>query len=230
MKTHVTAIILAAGCGSRMNLSKTKQKIKFGSETVLHRTVRIFNECQDIDSIVVVVRGDEWEFARSEVEKFAKVSEITVGGETRAESARCGFSRVADKTDYVAIHDGARCFVTSDMISRVVSDAKKYGAATASCKVTDTVKKVNRDGVIESTLPRGELVLVQTPQVFKAELYKKALEASALSDAAITDDNMILENIGIHPYATDTGKNNIKLTTQEDLVFANFLLSGDLNV
>ena len=230
MKTHVTAIILAAGCGSRMNLSMTKQKIKLGSETVLHRTVRIFNECPDIDSIVVVVRNDECGFAESEVGNFEKVVEITVGGTTRTESAKCGFLRVADKTGYVAIHDAARCFITSDMISRVVCDAKKYGAATASCKVTDTVKKVNPDGIIESTLPRGEMVLVQTPQVFKAELYKQALAAADLSDASITDDNMMLENIGIHPYTTDTGKNNIKLTTQDDLAFANFLLSGDSNV
>ena len=230
MSTHVTAIILAAGCGSRMNLSTTKQKIKIGAETVLYRTVRIFNECPDIDSIVVVARKDEYDFAKGEVGNFGKVTEITVGGNTRAESARCGFLLVAGKTDFVAIHDGARCFVTSDMISRVVCDAKKYGAATASSKITDTVKKVSRDGVIESTLPRGDMVLVQTPQVCRADLYEKALQNADLSDSSITDDNMLLENIGIYPYATDTGKNNIKLTTQEDLTIANFLLSGELNV
>ena len=230
MNTHVTAIILAGGFGSRMNLDITKQKIKIGSETVLHRVVRIFNECPDIDSIVVVARVDECDFAKSEVANFDKVTAITVGGKNRAESARCGFSVVEDKTDFIAIHDAARCFVTSDMISRVVFDAKKYGAATASCKVTDTVKKIRHDGTIELTLPRADMVLVQTPQVFKAELYKKALQSADLSDTSITDDNMLLENIGIHPYATDTGKNNIKLTTQEDLIYANFLLSGDLNV
>ncbi len=230
METYVTAIVLAAGSGSRMNLKITKQKLAVGNESVLRRTVRIFNECSDIDSIVVVAKEDELSFAKGETCDFEKVTEITVGGKTRLESAKLGFDAIPEKTDFVAIHDAARCFITADMISSVVRDAKEYGAATASCKITDTVKKVNPDGVIESTLPRGEIVLVQTPQVFKVDLYKRAVENVDLSDVSITDDNMLLENIGIYPYSTDTGKYNIKITTQEDLVFADFLLLGDLNV
>ena len=227
MSTNVTAIILAAGSGSRMKLSITKQKIKVGAESVLHRTLRIFNECPDIGSIVVVVREDEYDFAKGEATDFDKVKKITVGGKTRAESAQLGFQQISDRSDFVAIHDAARCFVTSDMISRVIENAKKYGAATASCKVTDTVKRINQGGFIEATLPREELILVQTPQVFKTELYREAIEQADFSDTSLTDDNMMVEKIGVHPYATDTGKYNIKLTTQEDLLFADLLLNGE---
>ena len=227
MNNRVTAIILAAGSGSRMKMDITKQKILVADESILRRTVRIFNECNDVDSIIVVVRSDELDFAKTQLSSFDKVIKITEGGSTRAESAKLGFSFVEKSADYVSIHDCARCFVTSDMISKVIQDAKKYGAATASCRVTDTVKRIGNDGKISETLSRNSLVLVQTPQVFRVDLYKNALDMVDILNTELTDDNMLLENIGIRPHCTDTGKNNIKITTQEDFVFARFLLNGE---
>ena len=230
MNKHVTAIILAAGSGNRMNLNVTKQRIMIGSESVLHRAVRIFNSCADINSIIVVVRADEENFAKQETSEFEKVVKITVGGKTRAESASLGFGLIDSQTELVAIHDAARCFVSAEMISAVIRDAELYGAATASCKVTDTVKKVNSDGFIESTLSREELRCVQTPQVFRADLYKKAIVGVDFSDSSITDDNILLERMGIFPHCTDTGKYNIKITTQDDVALANFLILGESDV
>ena len=231
MDMHVTAILLAAGSSSRMNLDITKQRLRIGqgTESVLKRCVRVFNECEDIDSVIIVTRSDELEFATSETADFKKVSAITVGGKTRAESARAGFLLAYGKTDMVAIHDVARCFINKNMISAVVNDAKKYGAATASMRVVDTVKKTDPSGFITSTVNREELRLVQTPQVFSADLYKKALDFSDVGDVTVTDDNILLERIGVYPYCTDTGKTNLKLTTQDDLPFANFLISGEDN-
>ena len=226
MNTSVCAVILAAGSGSRMKLDITKQKILLGKESVLHRTVRIFQGCESIDSIIVVCRADEIDFAKEETSKFSKVREIVVGGETRFESARLGFLAIPENSDYVAIHDAARCFVSSDMISAVVLDAKKYGAATASAEVTDTVKSVDADNRISATVDRDTLVLVQTPQIFRTDLYKKAVEAYD-GRINVTDDNMLVELIGVKPYCTDTGKRNIKITTVEDLNFANYLLNGE---
>ncbi|MBE6644001.1 MAG: 2-C-methyl-D-erythritol 4-phosphate cytidylyltransferase [Ruminococcaceae bacterium] len=230
MNKHVTAIILAAGSSTRMNLNVTKQKILIGSESVLHRAVRVFNECADIDSIIVVARADEQDFAKRETSEFQKVTEITVGGKTRAESASLGFGLVSSDIEFVAVHDAARCFVTSEMISAVIRDAEVYGAATASCKSVDTVKRINSDGAVESTIPRDEIRCVQTPQVFRADLYKKALSGVDLSDLSITDDNILLERIGVFPHCTDTGSNNIKITTQNDVALANFLIFGGTNV
>ncbi len=228
MNTHVTAIILAAGAGTRMNLDITKQKILLGSESVLHRTVRIFNDCESVDSIIVVARGDELDFARSEVSAFGKVACIVEGGNTRAESASRGFDAVPKNTDLVAIHDAARCFVTGDIISAVVSDAVKYGAATASSKLFDSIKSVEGDTVL-GTVPRDSVMLVQTPQIFRREIYEKALLNADLTNPSITDDNQLVEMIGVMPRCTDTGRANIKITTAEDLAYAKFLLSLDEN-
>ena len=228
MKTCVTALILAAGTGSRMKLDITKQRITFGEESVLRRTVRIFNECDSISSIIVVTRHGELDFANEAVSGLDKVRAVVLGGDTRAESAKCGFMAMSGEPDLVAIHDAARCFVTPEMISKVVRDAIKFGAATASSRVTDTVKRIDSADNITSTLNRDELMLVQTPQICRVDLYKKALEAADTLGAEFTDDNMLLENIGIYPHCTDTGKNNIKITTREDLLYANFLLNGDI--
>ncbi len=227
MAHRVGAVILAAGSGSRMNLDVTKQKIIIGNESVLRRTVRIFNDCRIINSIVVVVRADEVDFAERELVGFDKVSKITVGGSFRLESAKIGFSFLENSADYVAIHDAARCFVTEKIIEDVVSDAVKYGAATAAAPVTDTVKTVNADGIITGTVERSSLMLVQTPQAFDVQLYKKAISLSAPDDASITDDNMLIERIGGKIHCTNTGKYNIKLTHKEDLDYAHFLLNGE---
>ena len=226
MSKTVTGIILAAGSGSRMKLGITKQKIIFGEETVLRRSARIFNECPDIDSIVIVARADEIGFATEQTRDLSKVRAIVAGGASRAESAKCGFVAAGD-TGYVAIHDAARCFVTAEMISKVIADAKKYGAATASSVVTDTVKSVDGMGRVTATVDRNTLRSIQTPQVFISELYGKALTSVSLPNASITDDNSLLERIGVFSYCTDTGKNNIKITTKEDLILANACLNGE---
>ena len=226
MNSGVCAVILAAGSGSRMNLNTTKQKILLGTESVLRRTVRIFDSCDSIDSIVVVCRDDEVDFAENETKCFSKVLSVVVGGDTRVESAKIGFSVIPHSAQYVAIHDAARCFITAEMISAVVFDAKKYGAATASSQVTDTLKLVDENKNITKTVDRTVVMAVQTPQIFRVDLYKKAIETYKF-DNNVTDDNMLLELIGIAPHCTDTGKSNIKLTTVEDLAYANYLLNGE---
>ena len=223
MKNNVTAIILAAGAGTRMQLLKTKQTITICGESVLLRAVRAFSQCEAISSIIVVTRADELSFAKSELSALPKVENIVVGGECRQASAKIGFSYVSQECEYVAIHDAARCLVTDKIIQDVLCDAMKYGAATASSKVYDTVKVLNEEQNIIKTLPRDTLALMQTPQIFKTELYKKALESINSFDG-ITDDNMLLERIGIMPHCTDTGRYNIKITTKEDLSYANYIL------
>ena len=227
MSYRVAAVILAAGSGSRMKLGVTKQKILLGTESVLHRVVRIFNDCRVVNSIVVIVRADEVDFAKEELKNFDKVQKIAVGGDFRFESAKIGFSLIDENTDFVAIHDAARCFVTGEMIEAVVSDAVKYGAATAAASVTDTVKTVDSDGKIVGTVDRNSLMLVQTPQIFGVELYRKAINSISVDDESITDDNMLVERIGGKIHCTDTGKYNVKLTHKEDLEYAVFLLNGE---
>ena len=228
MGNKVTAIILAAGNGARMKLPVTKQRLKIDGETVLRRAVRAFSECDKIDSVIVVTRADEIDFAKAELSGLNKITKIVIGGKTRADSAKIGFSYVDVDTKFVAIHDAARCLVTGKMIEAVISDAEKYGAATASAKVYDTVKTVDTDNNIVNTVDRSALVAVGTPQIFKRELYEKAL--IAVQDLSkFTDDNMLLENIGVMPHCTDTGRYNIKITTEEDLLYAKLILEEKIN-
>jgi len=223
-KPFVTAIILSAGSGSRMNLDITKQRITLLGESILHRTVRIFAACPEIDSIIVACREDEIDWAREELHNIDKTVSIIKGGKTRAESSFNAFLAIAPDCDYIAIHDGARCLVTEQNISDVVRSAYIYGAATAGTKTTDTVK-ICADDVVVSTIPRDDVFLAHTPQVFSCDLYKKAIN-SLQTDKSYTDDNMLVEGIGGKIYTVDTGKYNIKITTADDLALAEYIIEG----
>lgn len=222
-KAFVTAVILAAGSGTRMGGEITKQKITLLGESILSRTLKSFSECDKVDAIVVVCKDDEKEWVRSELEnKFDKITSIVSGGNSRAESARIGFSNIPIQTDYVAIHDAARCLITQENISSVIEAALKKGASTAATRVSDTVKLCT-DGIITKTLPRDNLYLASTPQVFSCDLYKRAIEGAVL-DSDITDDNMLVERIGVEISVVDVGKENIKITTPEDIGFAEYII------
>lgn len=223
-KPFVTAVILAAGSGSRMGAETTKQRITLSGESILHRSVRAFAFCGEIDAIVVACRADEVDWARAELEDISKPVSVITGGKTRAESSLKAFSEISKESDFVAIHDGARCLVTEKNIEDVVRAAYIHGAATAGSKVTDTVK-LCYDGFVKSTIPREGLFFAHTPQVFSRDLYEKALKAD-LIDASCTDDNMLVEQIGGEIYTVDTGKQNIKITTADDLAYAEFILEG----
>ena len=222
-KKHLCAIILAAGCGSRMGKSMTKQRMSILGESLLYRSVRAFSECSAVDSIVVVCRADEADWVREEIDCLPKLYAIVIGGKTRAESARIGFFAIPEECDFVAIHDGARCLITPEGITAVADAAFLCGAATASCPMTDTVKLCDGEGDIIKTVPRAQLSLAQTPQIFSRTLYAQAL-ASAESDASVTDDNMLVESLGVKIRTVNTGKENIKITTAEDIPLAEYLL------
>ena len=173
---------------------------------------------------MIVSRGDEIEWARGELgSEFNKVKTIVAGGKSRAESAYIGFCH-ADNADFVAIHDGARCLITPDMIDSVIRAAYLHSAATAASAVSDTLKKVGDGGVITDTISRDGMYSAQTPQVFSRDLYAKATSGIDFNDK-ITDDNMLVEAIGGKVYAVETGRENIKITTPEDIGYAEYILA-----
>ena len=221
-KAFVTAIVLAAGSGTRMGGETTKQKISLLGESILSRTLRAFSECDGVDAIVVVCKNDEKEWVRAETEnKIDKITSIISGGNSRAESARIGFANIPPETDYVAIHDGARCLITPENINSVIKKALESGAATAAVRATDTVKLCNGGGVV-ATLPRDEVFLATTPQIFSKEIYQRALNKRSLD--GVTDDNMLVESVGVEISVVDIGKENIKITTPEDVEFAEYII------
>lgn len=223
---NVTAIILAGGIGSRMNTDKTKQNIVISGKTILQRSLDAFCLSHLVSDIVIVARSNEIDDIKQLVSAYnSKQITVVEGGHTRAHSAANGFSAIGYDSNFVAIHDSARCLITPDMIDTVIQEAFKCGAATAVCAVTDTVKIVNNEGFICDTLPRDNVYRAQTPQVFSVSIYRKALYNSLSELDRITDDNMLVEKIGEKISCVNLGWSNIKITTSEDIGLAEFILS-----
>ena len=232
MGNKVYAILLAAGSGSRMGSRVTKQMMMLGNQTVLQRTLGAFDRCDMVDGIILVCRADEVSAVREQVSLYPrKVLDIIPGGATRAMSARIGFEAVSRNCDFVAIHDVARCLIRPEEIDAVIREAISVGAAGAACHVFDTLKVVDSDSNIVSTIDRSTVRCAMTPQVFSCELYSRGLEACQSFDG-ITDDNMLMEAIGVSVRAVEVGKENVKITTTDDLNYAEYVLSkrGELNV
>ena len=221
---NTAAVILAAGSGKRMGIGETKQTLTVLGKTVLRRTLEAFDSTVCVDSIVVVYKEDELDFVNKECHSLKKPFTLVKGGSCRAESAAIGFGAVSFDAEYVMIHDAARCLITPEEILLVAEGAYKYGAATASRPVTDTVKKCDENGKITATLSRSELRAVQTPQAFSKEIYAQALANAKALDDSITDDNMLAESIGVSPYCVTTFASNMKITAIEDISFAEMII------
>ena len=224
----VFAAVFAGGIGSRMASEDgtTKQLMLLKGKPLIAYTARAFEDCPDIDEIVVVSRKEEIERVRAilKEEKIKKLTEIVPGGESRQESAKCGFDVLGENVDYVAVHDVARCMVTPEMISRVVSVAYEMKAASAATHVTDTVKVAGGDGIVRETPDRNLLWAAQTPQVFHADLYRAAIYMAEKEGLRATDDNSMVEAIGHRVKLVDCGDQNFKVTTKADLIMAEVLL------
>lgn len=203
----------------------SKQLLEVNGKPVLAHTLLAFENAKCIDEIVLVARAEDMASIWMLVEQYGitKVREITKGGDTRAASVRRGFRVIDAKSRFVAIHDGARCLITPEQIKRVCRAAYRLRAATAACPVTDTVKLAGKHGYIEKTLDRDKVFLVQTPQVFHADLYRAAL--ANVSDDKLTDDNQLMERIKHPVKLINTGKDNIKITTPDDIARAEFILA-----
>ena len=221
----VSAVILAGGSGSRVGAGQTKQMLEVCGKPLIVHTLLAFEASEYIDEIVVVAKEDEldsYEAFKSE-HTISKLTRVVAGGKTRQESAKNGFDAIHEKADYVAIHDGARAMITPAQIKEVVLSASAHGAAIAACRATDTIKYA--EGVtIGETLPRENIWLAQTPQVFKDEIYRAAAYMAVEDDFVGTDDASLVEHIGIKVQLVDTGTDNFKVTYKSDLLRAEQLL------
>ncbi|MBE6580560.1 MAG: 2-C-methyl-D-erythritol 4-phosphate cytidylyltransferase [Ruminococcaceae bacterium] len=224
-RPHTSAIIVAAGNSTRMGDGVSKQFLTLGGIPVLARTLLAFEATREIDEVVVVARAEDLSAVSdlATANGITKLAAVVAGGATRAESVKNGFLHVHHLTKFVAIHDGARCLVTPDMIERVLHAARRHKAATAACTVHDTVKVASRRGFIAKTVDRSTVYLATTPQVFSANLYRAALET--VKDAALlTDDNQLIEKLPYPVKLVDCGKDNIKITEPRDLRLATLIL------
>ena len=220
-----SAIVVCAGNSTRMGGKSSKQLLELNGKPVLAHTLAAFENAKCISEIILVARAADMAAIWELVEKYGitKVREITKGGDTRAASVRRGFRVIDEKARFVAIHDGARCLITPEQIRKVCRAAYRHRAATAACPVTDTVKLANRRGFIDKTIDRDKIFLAQTPQVFHADLYRAAL--ANVKDDSLTDDNQLMEKVRHPVKLVDTGKDNLKITTPDDVARAAFILA-----
>lgn len=218
-----SAIIVAAGSGKRMDSETKKQFLNLFGRPVLSHTIENIDANDLVNEIIIVVSKDDVLAVKDIVFSCdsKKVKEIVVGGENRADSVAIGLKSVSDTADIILIHDGVRPLVSSELITACISDANEFGGATLGVKVKDTIKTVDKDGFIVSTLKRDELVAIQTPQCFRAAIIKRAYESY---DSEATDDCSLVEKLGVKIKVTEGSYNNIKLTTKEDLIILNALI------
>lgn len=220
-----TAIIVAAGSGTRFGANQAKQFVDvLGKPLILH-TLDKFEACPVVDSLVLVLAEDVVQdpAISALVRPVTKIQAIVAGGTTRAESVRNGLSVVSSETKVVAVHDGARPLVSVEEIAATIEKAAETGAACLVGEVTDTIKMVRGDE-IAATLNRDHLRRALTPQAFQVDVLKRAFEIGDLTDA-VTDECYLVEKLG-HPITFVEGSShNIKVTRPEDILLVEMLLA-----
>ncbi|HAM42328.1 MAG TPA: bifunctional 2-C-methyl-D-erythritol 4-phosphate cytidylyltransferase/2-C-methyl-D-erythritol 2,4-cyclodiphosphate synthase [Elusimicrobia bacterium] len=215
-----SAVIVAGGSGTRMG--RPKQMLPLGAKPVLVRTVEAFLNTPEIKEIVVVTPPEN----RAELEKHFPHIIFADPGKTRLLSVKNGFLKTSAAAQLVAVHDGARPLVEPVHISACLQAAQKYGAAVLAVPVKDTVK-VCKDGFVQNTLDRSVLWAAQTPQCYRRPILAEALEKFGQEEGA-TDESQLVEKLGIKVRVVPSSYKNNKITTPEDLVFAEALLENSV--
>lgn len=221
-----SVVIVSAGRGSRMKTDVNKQFLKIGDKEVVAHTIDKFYNNKNIGEIIIVVREDEKEFFQENIiNKYGyKNIKIAFGGKERQDSVYNGLKQLDEKCKIVLIHDGARPFVTNEIIEKSIECAKECNSAIVGVPVKDTIKIVNEDNEVCDTPNRSTLWSIQTPQVFDYSLIIKAHEKAKYDKYYGTDDSMLMEYLGYNVKVVEGSYNNIKITTPEDLKIAGEIL------
>jgi 2-C-methyl-D-erythritol 4-phosphate cytidylyltransferase/2-C-methyl-D-erythritol 2,4-cyclodiphosphate synthase len=215
---HVTAIIAAAGAGSRVGAGVPKQLLEIAGRSILEHSVDAFLSHDRVTEVIVVLPGALVEAPPAWIASASAEARLRIveGGTRRQDSVANAFDCVDARSDIVLVHDAARPFVTPGLISRSIDAAAAHGAAIVAVAVADTVKRVDGGGVVAETLPRETIFLAQTPQAFRRAVLGDAV-ALGRAGVAATDEAMLAEQAG-HPVHVIPGEaGNVKITTAVDL-------------
>lgn len=228
-KVKYTAVVLAAGSGSRMKSNVKKQFMDMLGKPLIYYALKQFEE-SPVDEIILVTGEDAISYCKEEIVDnydFKKVVQIVAGGKERYHSVYNAL-KVANG-EYVLIHDGARAFIDQEIIERAMTGVEEYKACVIGVPVKDTIKVVDEEGYAVATPNRAALWQVQTPQCFITEEILKAYEdMMAGSQAGITDDAMVMEQHGCRKIKLLEGSyNNMKMTTPEDILVGEMILKKD---
>ena len=234
-KPRFTALIMAAGNGTRMKSETKKQFMEINGMPIVAYSIKAFQENDNIDSIVVVVPAGSIDDTLAMCIRlgFSKVKTIAEGSDKRFKSVYNGLLSVPEDTDYVLIHDGVRPMIDKALIDRCCRYVVMTRACVAAVPVTDTIKRANSQGFAAETLDRTTLWSIQTPQSFSypllLEAYKslnRTIEEYGTDENKITDDAVIVENMtDCHVRIIEGDPKNIKITTPNDLIVARAYLT-----
>ncbi|GEA34156.1 2-C-methyl-D-erythritol 4-phosphate cytidylyltransferase [Clostridium diolis] len=221
----VSAIVLAGGRGKRMGYIQSKQYIDLNGAPILYYTLKQFIENDLIDKIILVVPEDEKDYCKREVlNKYGlKIDDLVSGGSERQESVYNALEKL-EKSDIVLIHDGARPFASQKIINDAVEYAKHYKAAAPGVMPKDTIKIKDGNNFSVDTLVRSELVAIQTPQAFDFNLIYECHKEIKKRCISVTDDTSVVELFGHKVYIYEGDYKNIKITTPEDLILAEYFV------
>ncbi len=227
---RVAALIPAAGSGQRMGGPMPKPYRILGDREILARTLDVFETCDAIDEVWLVVSADQTDYCRRKIVDqygFQKVKGLVAGGAERQESVWRGLQQVSPEVSLVVVHDGVRPFVTTSMLCEALAQAEQYGAATVAIPLKDTLKRVSPAGVVEATVSREQLWRTQTPQVFRRELLTEAFEHAAEQGLQLTDEAGLVEALGRPVHVVLGLEQNVKITTPDDLGWCEQFLQGE---
>lgn len=216
MKAYV--ILLAAGKGLRAGLKQNKMFAQLAGRTPLEYSLRACKKAGCFENAVIVCQECEMQKARRIAGRLFPHAIYAVGGVTRQESAYAGLRALPADADIVAIHDGARCFITPELIVRCVQSCEIYGSGVAGRRCTDTVKTIDAADYFVHTLNRDEIILVETPQVFRRAEIAEAYEAAFRDGFTGTDDAGLMERIGKPVRLVESREENFKLTIPHDFI------------
>lgn len=225
------AIIPAAGSGTRLGGQTPKQFLPLAGIPIIFHTLLRFETCPEIDAIAVALPVSEIVEFGEEISKrnFQKPFHLVPGGRERSDSILNALEAIAGMApDIVVVHDAVRPFVTTRQISAVIARAKEVGAAILALSATDTIKEVE-NGLITRTLDRRKIYRAQTPQAFRFELLlaaNKAARAAYVPSELMTDDSLLMERFGAPIAVVDGSPDNLKITTPEDLLLAEKMISS----
>ncbi len=223
-KKKCAAIVLAAGSGKRMKSTTKKQYLLLNNKPVLYYALKTFEDSQYVDEIILVTAEEDIAYCRKEYkEKYhlTKLARIVAGGKERQDSVYAGLQSCT-KADIIMIHDGARPFVSEEMIRKLYDTVIEKGACIAAVPSKDTVKIVDEEGAVVQTPDRRNVWNIQTPQAFSYSLISQAFSLlQKQPELQVTDDAMLIEMLTEHKvYVVESDYTNLKITTPEDLLLA----------
>lgn len=217
-----TLIIPAAGQGKRMGTNINKLFLKIAGETIIRRTISVFQNMESCNEIYVAAHPKEVDKMRNHLKDFSKVVDVIAGGEERQDSIY-EVLKVMQDAEIIMVHDGARPLVTEEIVQRLYRQTLIHHAAVLAVPVKDTIKSV-KEGIVQETYDRSTVWQVQTPQSFEKEILINSYKFAKRRYYIGTDDASLAEKYGYDVYITDGDYNNIKITTEEDIVIAEAIL------